>query len=73
ITAHKSQGQTFSRVIVDLQSCTGTEAPYVMLSRAKSLDGVIVLRPFKFSKITCNQSGDIRKEVVRLDILNRKT
>lgn len=73
ITAHKSQGQTFSQVIVDLESCMGTEAPYVMLSRAKSLDGVIILRPFKFSKITCHQSGDIRKEVERLNTLALRT
>ncbi|TFK86998.1 hypothetical protein K466DRAFT_451542, partial [Polyporus arcularius HHB13444] len=73
ITAHKSQGQTFSRVIVDLESCTGTEAPYVMLSRAKSLEGVIILRPFNMKKITCNQNGDIRNEVARLDVEVRKT
>lgn len=73
ITAHKSQGQTFSHVIVDLESCSGTEAPYVMLSRAKSLDGVIILRPFHMKKITCNQSQDIRREVDRLNILALKT
>ncbi|KAI0708648.1 hypothetical protein C8Q76DRAFT_601343, partial [Earliella scabrosa] len=73
LTAHKSQGQTFSRVIVDLESCSGTEPPYVMLSRATSLHGVIILRPFAKSKICCRQSGDIRKEVRRLHILDLKT
>ncbi|KAI0731007.1 hypothetical protein C8Q76DRAFT_717157 [Earliella scabrosa] len=41
----------FSRVVVDLESCAGTESPYVMLSRATSLEGVIILRPFAKSKI----------------------
>ena len=33
MTAHRAQGQTLSNVIVDLQSCRGTEAPYVMISQ----------------------------------------
>ncbi|EIW62576.1 uncharacterized protein TRAVEDRAFT_96580, partial [Trametes versicolor FP-101664 SS1] len=73
ITAHKAQGQTFSRVVVDLAGCTGTEAPYVMLSRATSLAGVLILRPFDISKITCRQSGDMRKESHRLSVLAEKT
>ncbi|KAI0717165.1 hypothetical protein C8Q76DRAFT_571455, partial [Earliella scabrosa] len=73
LTAHKAQGQTFNKVIVDLESCSGTEAPYVMLSRATSLEGVIILRSFRKCKITCHQSGDIRKEARRLEILQLKT
>ncbi|KAH9853911.1 hypothetical protein C2E23DRAFT_695761, partial [Lenzites betulinus] len=69
ITAHKAQGQTFDKVIVDLAGCTGTESPYVMLSRATSLEGVLILRPFDHSKITCRQSEDLRKEMSRLHIL----
>ena len=42
MTVHKAQGQTMRRVIVDLASCTGTEAPYVMVLRATSLQGVKV-------------------------------
>ena len=33
VTAHRSQGQTLSQAIIDLESCKGTEAPYVMISR----------------------------------------
>ncbi|KAI1782872.1 hypothetical protein LXA43DRAFT_851758, partial [Ganoderma leucocontextum] len=66
LTAHKAQGQTFNRVIVDLESCTGTEAPYVMLSRAISLEGILILRPFNKKKIRCRQSEDLRKECRRL-------
>ncbi|KAH9847120.1 hypothetical protein C2E23DRAFT_690317, partial [Lenzites betulinus] len=66
LTSHKAQGQTFEKVIIDLEGCRGTEAPYVMLSRATSLDGVIILRPFALSKIACRVSEDLRKDNVRL-------
>ncbi|KAI1784627.1 P-loop containing nucleoside triphosphate hydrolase protein [Ganoderma leucocontextum] len=62
LTAHKSQGQTFDRVVVDLESCPGTEPPYVMLSRVTSLNGVIILRPFSKNKIHSRQSEDVWKE-----------
>lgn len=32
MTAHKAQGQTMTRAIIDLASCRGTQAPYVMVS-----------------------------------------
>jgi hypothetical protein len=66
MTAHKSQGQTLNRVIVDLESCRGTEAPYVMISRVTSLSGLLILRPFTKNKIQCHQSEDLRKEMKRL-------
>lgn len=70
MTAHRAQGQTMERVIVDLESCQGTEAPYVMVSRAKSLDGLLVLRPFKSTKIACALSQESRTEKKRLQILD---
>ncbi len=73
ITCHKAQGQTFDRVIVDLESCKGSEAPYVMLSRARSLESLLIFRPFKFSKITCRQSEDLRNENRRLEVLDLQT
>ncbi|KAI1782013.1 hypothetical protein LXA43DRAFT_874615, partial [Ganoderma leucocontextum] len=73
LTAHKSQGQTFDQVVIDLESCSGTEPPYVMLSRATSLDGVIILRPFSKNKIRSRQSEDVRKEFRRLDCLRLHT
>ncbi|KAI0348767.1 hypothetical protein OH77DRAFT_1386661, partial [Trametes cingulata] len=73
MTAHKSQGQTFERVIVDLESCRGTEAPYVMLSRATRLEGVVILRPFSMSKISTRPSGDLRRENRRIRLLALQT
>ncbi|KAI9059617.1 hypothetical protein FKP32DRAFT_1526907, partial [Trametes sanguinea] len=73
MTAHKAQGQTFERIIIDLESCRGTEAPYVMLSRATRLEGVAILRPFSQSKLTCRISEDLRRENMRLRFLALKT
>jgi len=73
MTAHRAQGQTLERVIIDLQSCKGTEAPYVMASRAQTLNGLLILRPFEKKKICCRESEDARKEKERLKILNLLT
>ena len=73
MTAHKSQGQSLQSVIIDLESCRGTEAPYVMVSRATSLDGLLVYRPFDQAKIRRNMSQDCRAEERHLDGLYSQT
>jgi hypothetical protein len=73
MTAHKAQGKTMEVVVVDLESTRGTESPYVMLSRAKSLDGVFILRPFRQKVIQCRPSEDVRNEFKRLDVLCHQT
>ena len=73
MTAHKAQGQTMEKVLVDLESCRGTESPYVMVSRVTSLEGLLILRPFKSSKIQCRLSEDTRKEFKRLEKLRLHT
>ena len=52
ITIHKSQGQTFEKVIIDMSQ--GSFAPgqlYVALSRCISLEGIELLRPLKKSDV----------------------
>lgn len=72
-TDYKAQGRTMEKVIVDLQSCRNLQSVYVMLSRAKSLDGLLILRDFQ-SKQLCNPlSGDLRTELNRLDALALET
>jgi hypothetical protein len=73
VTAHRAQGQSMEKVIVDLESCQGTEAPYVMVSRATSLEGVLILRPFHQKRITCALSQDARAEKTRLHRLSLQT
>lgn len=62
-----------NRVIVDLTGCTGTEPPYVMVSRATSLDGLVVLRDFDAQQITKRRSEDLRKEFTHLTLLKWQT
>ncbi|KAJ7597824.1 hypothetical protein C8J56DRAFT_720921, partial [Mycena floridula] len=69
MTTYKAQGLTFKKVIVDLASCRGSEAPYVMVSRVKSLEGLIVLRPFKLKHITSRPNEDVRQEHKRQRVL----
>ena len=73
ITVHKAQGQTMGKVVVDLAGCSGTEQPYVMVSRCTSLDGLVVLRDFDVNQITKRRSEDLRKEFSRIDALRVQT
>ena len=73
MTSYKSQGLSLDRVIVDIESCSGSEAPYVMVSRVKSLDGLMILRPFDRSKICCNLKQDLRDELKRQRLLELAT
>jgi len=63
MTAHKAQGQTMEKVVVDLAGCAGTEQPYVTVSRSTSLEDLLVLRDFDFSQITKRRSEDLRKNL----------
>ena len=57
VTIHKSQGQTFEKVIIDLDR--GSFAPgqtYVALSRVTSLEGLFLTRPINISDILFNNN-----------------
>ena len=57
VTIHKSQGQTFEKVIIDLDR--GSFAPgqtYVALSRVTSLKGLFLTRPINISDILFNNN-----------------
>ncbi|KAJ7148129.1 hypothetical protein C8R43DRAFT_862435, partial [Mycena crocata] len=73
ITAHKAQGKTLDACIVNFESCFGTESPYVMISRATSLEALVILAPFSRSVICCHQSEDVRNEFRRMKYLALKT
>ncbi|KAG2130949.1 uncharacterized protein EDB93DRAFT_1094600 [Suillus bovinus] len=66
---HKAQGKTLEHAIVDIESCKGTESPYVMLSRVTSLSSLLILRPFSIKRIRSQLSQDAQKEECRLNVL----
>jgi len=61
-TDYKIQGQSLSNVIIDLQGCRSLQSAYVMLSRAKSMNGVAILRWFEPGKIYRTLSQQFRDE-----------
>ncbi|KAF5325922.1 hypothetical protein D9611_000998 [Ephemerocybe angulata] len=69
-TDYKSQGRTLSRAVLDLASSQG-QGIYVMLSRVRSLDGLLILRWFPQSKIIQEMSGELREEIARLERLDQ--
>jgi hypothetical protein len=73
MTAHKAQGKTLPACVVNFTGCHGTESPYVMVSRATSLEGLVILTPFSKDKICCRRSQDVRDEFRRLRYLALQT
>ena len=59
MTAHKLQGQTLNKAIIDLDLCHGPEAPYVMVSHVRSINDLLILQPFDFNKVRCHLSQDL--------------
>lgn len=56
-TIHKAQGQTYDKVIIDLNSHIFAPGQlYVALSRAKSLDGLFLTKPITYSDIISDDS-----------------
>ena len=56
-TIHKAQGQTYEKVILDLNSHIFAPGQlYVALSRAKSLQGLFLTKPVKYSDIISDDS-----------------
>jgi ATP-dependent DNA helicase PIF1 len=56
ITIHKSQGQTFERMYIDLGSRAFAHGQtYVALSRCKTLEGITLKRPLRYEDIIIDQ------------------
>ncbi|KAF5325769.1 hypothetical protein D9611_000667 [Ephemerocybe angulata] len=71
-TDYKSQGRSLSRAIIDLVTARG-QGVYVMLSRVKTLDGLLILRWFTPTKIYQKMSPELKTELERLHQINEDT
>jgi ATP-dependent DNA helicase PIF1 len=72
-TNYKVQGRSLERVVVDLVSCRSLQSVYMMLSWAKSLDSLAILRWFPPRKIFQRLLQDFRDEFARLQALDLQT
>lgn len=76
ITTHKSQGQTLSKIIVDLVTPPGPmelASIYVPLSRVKRLQDLVILRPFPQDVLQLRPNNAQMEELKRLDTIVKKT
>lgn len=62
LTIHKSQGQTFDKASMDLSGCFAPGQAYVALSRCRTVEGIALRSPLKYSDIRVSQEV---KEFVR--------
>lgn len=73
ITDYKSQGKSYNHVVIDLSSCKSKQSAYVMLSRVRSLDGLIILRSFDSKQLKSSFSADLKVEMTRPQKLCKAT
>ncbi|KAI9065712.1 hypothetical protein FKP32DRAFT_1557849, partial [Trametes sanguinea] len=56
-----------------IESAHSLQGMYVMLSRVRSLQGLLILRPFSPAKLCGRLSQELREELRRIDALDVAT
>ena len=64
-TVHKSQGQTFDKVALDLHRAFEPGQAYVALSRCRSLEGLVLLKPIRRGDIKVDAESVQFEQFVR--------
>ncbi|MCE3296288.1 MAG: helicase [Crocinitomicaceae bacterium] len=71
ITVHKSQGLTFDKAVIDVADAFAPGQAYVALSRLRSLEGLVLLKPFATNAMQNNrQVIDYAENKTDADLLN---
>ncbi len=71
ITVHKSQGLTFDKAVIDVADAFAPGQAYVALSRLRSLEGLVLLKPFHTNAMQNNrQVIDYAENKTDTDLLN---
>ena len=79
IIVYGAQGESFDSAIVDLGHPPGQDnhlfwlACYVMLTRCKSLDGLLILRLLPRSALVAGPPTNVKTEMERLKNLHART
>ncbi|CAG8821226.1 9195_t:CDS:1, partial [Cetraspora pellucida] len=66
-TDYKCQGRTLEKAIIDLSNTNTYNSKYVMLSRIRSLNDLLILRPFNESILNIKLPTAHSTEIKRLE------
>jgi len=72
-TDYKCQGRTLQKAVVDLAEGVTSTGMYVMLSRVRRLEELLILRPFKESLLDARIPPALHDELKRLEECARNT